>query len=189
MSIGYVTETTESQILELYKKQNPSNSSSKPFQGFIDYLTFHQKITESALLSLEALNKMHVTYDQIVNKINDIIKKAKSCPHTIVIDQKTSLVDKIFQLTVKQMDDQSLCQLCDHHETRVIYRITNTTTKHWFEFETINIHSLDKHHNFSSLGTDSHWQLFPTKICRILHLYHENVQDNIPKDPLIALTL
>ncbi len=180
MSVGYVPEATAEQILALYKISNPEENSPEDFSKIAIFFEVHHKLKMSALASFDTLNKMHVTYDEILHKINAILEEAKSQP-------TTALIEKIFLVTTRKLDDTSSCGLCDHKENRVVYRITNTDLKKWFEFESINLHSLDKHHNFSYLGNDSHWQIFPTNTCQILQLYFNNIQDNIPKDPLIDL--
>lgn len=180
MSIGNILSVTDDQIHEFYSK----NNRDQPIRKFLmDEIVFFERcdeIKKVAKRHLGNLEELSVTSGQIVEKIHMILEKAKSmAPGEKLIDgtfklqidhDRPEIIDGKFHLTPWKHQIPTKCYLCNDSFNFNIYRIINVKTSQDIPFQEINLHAIEKHHNFYFAGDQARYQMFPQDACKVLEL-------------------
>lgn len=171
MGIENILIATEPQFMDLYKEKTVTDPSADEYiQEQQEFVLKYLEIQKVALQDNEELQKIDVTAYQIFDAFRKIIKKSKSIPPMLYDSQ---LIDGKYKLTGDKVKRADLCNLCHHEEPSYHeYTLLNVKNQMSIDFRELNLHSWEKHRNFSSPSKWGGHSIDPILACKVLGLTH-----------------
>ncbi len=181
IGIGNILEVRDQQLLDLFQKSKINSLSLLNFlQNQLQFYTDLKSLQERALNHDYEIKLINVSVEEIIKKIATVLSKAE------LFNSKKTLVEGKFQIKTTIHYETGNCKLCNYLEpNRITYEIINVISKKKFYIDNINLHSIAVHHNFSYLGSNSHWNVEPYTACVVLEIRTQEEIDAISTSPKI----
>lgn len=179
MSIGNILEARDQQLLDLFQKNKVTYPTLLSFlKAQLQFFEEQKKIQDRAQNHFYELTIIKTSVEEIFKRITDIIKKNE------LFKPKLKLVENTFQVKTKKHEQMGICNLCHYQEpNRIEHEIVNVKLQKRFSIESINLHSMKVHHDFSYLGSNSHWNVEPLFACIVLEIRTQEEIDAALKSP------